>query len=720
MKIPLFSRRYIDRPAILDILILLFLTLGAFFTYRYGIAALPRADHVTFMEERQILQSDWDYFLRSLSLGRYDNIIFLGEPLLFRPLHHAIRVLLDIFFRPNLYVIGAVGIIIHALTCFSFYLFSSKLIGRFFGLLFSLIILTQYAGMDLVFWRHINPYMLGLLFFTVGFTLLLKLETSKTPQRLITWIVTLFFLSSLCHELLIYALPGCGILVMLISFIKKGQRYQVSALSTRNLFIICFLPTVLYVGLDLIDLAVVRPPSIFSHAHEVNRVTPFQTVSNMVYLAGLFSIAFLTPNRVTLTFPRYYYQAVWDFNSLPPRYIYGMGFALIFFLSAVFIYYLIKYVRRKNTAQATIAFIMISYLAATIGGIAAAKISFDSFSYMMTATYYYYISMFIILTLFVLLFSQLRGWVRGKLPVQKWVSLSVIPMIFFWQIPYNFVHVREVLKSRFNQDNAIANATLQVANIIHKNPRYCYGDSFDPLFSSLAPFFLLYREMCTDDQKEALYGVIAPDGNLWLLRRKIDEKRIIFHNIGKNQFIQKDSSLFSLSSIVSARSNLPLNEIHERIRKSSVVLSAQSFNPVNLSVQFQHVEAAGLIVAYHDPLNFAIFGIQPRRSYLYLVRNGDPLPGSFTKNCFWNKEFLTLAVTKVGKVWMVTMDQNIISTFHDSEFLEGKVGFYYVAKDGKVVSPTNIRVGESRPNEENVIWLDPAIQLKPLPKSVSH
>lgn len=672
----------------IDILAFAALLLGAFFIYRNGIVALPRADQINFLRERELLSSDWEYFWHMLVRNRGASFLISADVFLFRPFFHAFLVIIDIFFRHNLYVTGAIGILLHGVTCFSVYLLISQLTNRFFSFLSSIFLLTQYVGIEMIRWTHINGYLIALTLFTLGFFLILR--SQQKGKLNIPLIVSFFLCASLIHELFAHVL-FLSSLVFAFSF-KDAHK--------KKIWFICFLPFVLYLFLDVLSLFYSKPASFLSSLDQPMGFTFSNIFSSILFLSGVFLSVFFLPNIVSLS-KKALVQAAWDVTTLSPFLMYVVGFGLILILASSFLFFLKRYQCETNgkTFSFALGVVITICMVMIILELVVGRIALRSFDYMKSATYYYYLSNYVLLVLAVLLYREFResNWLGRywwKRPL-----FSLMPLLVLWQIPYSYPKIQEITTADNITGKIVAHTTLRIANYIRENKNLCYGGTINAMFWGITPDYLFYRQHCNDDAKEPRYGTLSPDKQSWLVKLNVKQDVLQSNSLTPHDFSQENISLFALSPVP------------ESLQGRVILVSKESHNPVYFSVSFHGIEDAGLLLSYRDPQNFVLLTLWRYQFFLYVVENGQIRSGFLTKSYYWNGSDFKLSVIKLGTTCLFLFNNNVLTWFEGISSLEGKVGFYFRKVSGSqnafLAEPL---ISESNPDTNN-IRLEPDLNL---------
>lgn len=130
-------------------------------THFGGLPNIPRRDEVSFLRERMLMHSAQEWVEHCLSFNRTRHT-GKGDYYLFRPGLFGTHALLDVGFRYNAYIVGAASLLMLLAASFATYLALAKLVPRSVALLLAGLFAVQYAGLEIVLWRHISPYLVAL------------------------------------------------------------------------------------------------------------------------------------------------------------------------------------------------------------------------------------------------------------------------------------------------------------------------------------------------------------------------------------------------------------------------------------------------------------------------------------------------------------------------------------------------------------------------------
>lgn len=481
-------------------IVFFFLVLFCFVIYWPGLIALPRSDHSSILDERQFYDNDIDFFINLLSFSRTRHIA-PGDVFLFRPGSTGVLAVLDIYLRPNLYLLGALSILWHAIAVFSAYLIFQKLkIGALATYSLLAILLVQYPGMDMILWRHISPYIFALVFFSLGLFVLLRAEHRGLKLKDSILVSSMFFISMLFHELLVLALPFAFLLTVFTPLRKR--------LGLGHRSIILLMPPVCYMVVNVADyylygaLSVVGPADI-----------QFQLkLVDFISVPGIFFYQFFFPFLVEIENLRS--RTIWPFNNtfgagvLFP----GLGLMLITLFGAIVLglrnalnHRSGEFSTPQNELRCFLIVIVLSVLVSLFGGLLVGRIALRGLAYLVNSTYNFYFFNFLFVLMAGLIFSIFRPWIEKQIQEYKYrISLYnkswldklnskcfIVIIIAPFILADLMVMNRAIQGASLKEDEVMAKVTLWASDV-SKQREYCYAGSE----VGIVPDVLLYRESC--------------------------------------------------------------------------------------------------------------------------------------------------------------------------------------------------------------------------------
>ena len=643
------------------------LLIGAsFLIYRHGIVAIPRGDHRAFMLNHGFHESDWEYFRQSISYSRTRHF-GPGDYYLFRPGMHSVLAILQIASGNNFYLRGATSILIHALTTFSLFLLLSRFLRLDVSCILTLVFLTQYPGMEMVFWRHISPYMFSLMFFGFGLCLLHRPLKTFTSTICRFGAALMFFISMTFHEILLPVLLLCGPILAVMTRPDKESTQtdrEVNIYTKSDWIMVTILPVILWVVLNLADYLIYQPPGLLGPSDSLDLSN---LISGLFTVAGLSLLTSFFPYVVHLVFHDLRLRAFWDFSEFPQAILWVLGFILMVSLIWIFYRACCRIRRPDERQQAALLMLVTAYLGAVILGVTAGRVSLRSMQYMHSATYYYYMTTFGFLILVSLLVHRFQKSekARGNL-ILGVVALVAVPMIL-----HNYSSLQQLLTPRSGYDKMIADNTLTITRSIQANAGQCYGGSLDPTLSSNLLDTYLHEEACSNMEDTPLYILSGPSGNTWHSQFNEFKKDEVLLGFGQLKPTFQDNGIVVIQDPQNS-GQVVLGQINADF--DQLVLSEKSYNPDYYSARFYNTADAGLIMGYHDADNYVGFRRTQAAFFMYVIENGE---------LAWHRQFdsppspnntFRFSIHQDNEAYYILSNQRVLGVVPSDRILEGKVG----------------------------------------------
>lgn len=271
--------------------------------YWPSIIVLPKRDHAVFMMGRHLVASDFDWFLNALSYNR-TRLLQPGDYFAFRPVHMAILAVGDILARTNFVVQGLINCAILATAATMFCHVARRMAGILPACALTLLWVSQLAGVEIVLWQHINPYLLAPACMFVALSQIAFGEWSVRKAALAGFFM---FLACLTHELCVMIACATS-MVMLID--RKSP--------LRGVVLTTFVPAVaLALLLNAIDYKLIHPPpSMLGPGDRVaSSLVLHNLFSELTPLAGAVGTAFFNPDSVHISTTDEF-SFLWIFSDL--------------------------------------------------------------------------------------------------------------------------------------------------------------------------------------------------------------------------------------------------------------------------------------------------------------------------------------------------------------------------------------------------------------------
>ena len=675
-----------------DALVFLLMTGWSFWIYRSGLAAFPREDHFSFIRDRWLLNSDWDFLLHALSYSR-TRFFFQGDYYLFRPAMHGLLALIDIFFRHNLYVVGALSIVWHGICSFFLYLVISKIVNRPSAFLMSAVFVTQYAGMEMIVWRHISPYMFGIFFFGLGMLVLHQSEGSRAPKKMACWAGFLFLLSALFQETAVIVLTGAGILFLTMRKIP-GQPEKKSALSRSDLIAVCFIPVFIFLAANWIDWAWHHPPGFLGPNDRFSKtLTWTKVLSDAGFVSGVVFLIFLAPFPIRIEYRNPFDRAFLDFAFAPSWVIYSSG-ALLLVILIVFGYLsYLHFKKRGGDKFSLMSIFLIGYFFAVLAGLVIGRVELRTMAYLYTATYYYYLTNFILFVITALLIRRVKERFPGSVRFSQ-LFMFLLILAAACQIAFSYENISNSLSVRKNYDETVAQSTYSIWKTAQQHPDYCYGGSFNTKVNEYVPSVLLYKILCSsqsDSRKTPFYLTAGSDGQFWLatLENRDRDLKNVPLDLTAGNFKSENGLLFSAN---------PSDRLQEG---QGIVLSEIPYNFDVLKVRIHNSADGGVVIGYKNPENFILLVINHGDFYVHLMRGGTLSPPILQAWDLIKQHDFELTVRQFNEQFVVFCDGQALGILSGVGTLDGKVGLYDFRSRDKKQAFSDVMIAEHAPSPKN-------------------
>lgn len=424
-------------------------------------------DHLTFMRERIFQPSDWSYFWNALSYNRTRHID-PGDYLLFRPATMGTMAILDIFFRADWLVIGLVSILAHALVVIAFAVLAARIAPTWVASLLALWLSVDYVGSEMILWRHISPYLFGILFFLWGAIAFLDGRRK--------WAAGFFLLSALFHEITVLVLVGAIVLELM------GRR-------DRRTLLALGIPVLLYGALNLASLLYYLPPQMVfgprdAGAKEIGLVSLFETG---VRFGGISFIALFLPHLVRLEVDSL--ETTWHFAQLPVEWGIALGLLGLVATAGLGVFW---WRHRKEPGRSWVLGLGLVLALTLIVGLVSGRVLQRGWSYVEKSPYYFY-------------------WIRiaaalvlvPLIPKKRW-AMAITGAAVLTLTVVNFGRLGERTRRYAADSLFLAGPVLETQRYFEDHPDQCFGGTIQNKYLSI----FLYRESCTVRETTPLYADI--------------------------------------------------------------------------------------------------------------------------------------------------------------------------------------------------------------------
>jgi hypothetical protein len=509
----------LNRFYLIHALVLAGLCLAAFWAYRYAVIAIPRSDQSLMVAERHYAGSDFRFVWNSLVFNRMRHGIHPEGIFTWRPGFFLLSALRTVFLSNHPALTGGIFILVHGLIAFAIYLFIAARFGRKTGLLLAVFFLFQFPGLEMVYWRHISPYLLCLLFVLMALNLLGQNETGgqETFERKTRFgVVFALFCATLFHEIAIVStvlLAGLILLgLFLNAFVFRGAFPQGRFWGKRWLGVCAAV-------LLLSGLANFRECfhalSTFGHRYG-SAGHPAIFLDNSVMIGGYFFTAFFLPWKVRLRYDSDWERFLWDFEGVSKGTVVCGGLVILALIAVVILIGVRHFCRGKGRRAVPEIFCGLLY-----GTLILALAYARGLNYLTSATYYYYYSNALTLLCLVLV---ARAFLPGlpaifrKKAMGK--AMAVLLCVFcFAQIFYGQGRLDALLAPRFQEDKKAADLSEALIRTIRRHPDSCIGGSAVQSFWELVPVHTVTPYICQPQgAQKPLYVTYDEGGQYWFSR----------------------------------------------------------------------------------------------------------------------------------------------------------------------------------------------------------
>jgi hypothetical protein len=504
---------------LIHVLVLAGLCLAAFWAYRYAVIAIPRSDQSLMVAERHYAGSDLRFIWNSLVFNRMRHGIHPEGIFTWRPGFFLFSALRTVFLSNHPALTGAIFILVHGLIAFAIYLFVAARFGRKTGLLLAVFFLFQFPGLEMVYWRHISPYLVCLFFVLIAMNLLGQEEIpgqEAFARRTRFGVVLALFCATLFHEIAIVStvfLAGVILACLLSNVLFFRNRFPQGRSWGRGWLEVC-------AGVILLSVAAnsrecLHALSTFGHRYGAAG-QPAVFFENCVMIGGYFFTAFFLPWKVALRYDPDWERFLWDFEGVSKGTVVCGGLVILAAIAAVILIGVLHFLRGKERRAVPEIFCGLLY-----GTLILALAYARGLNYLASATYYYYYSNVLTLLCLVLIARAASSGlpaISGKKAAGK--VMAVLMCLFcLAQIFYGERRLDALLAPRFREDKKAADLSEALIRAIRRHPDSCIGGSTVQSLWELAPVHTLTEYFCSpQDRKNRLYVTRDDGGRYWFSR----------------------------------------------------------------------------------------------------------------------------------------------------------------------------------------------------------
>jgi hypothetical protein len=636
-----------------------------FWVYRHGLIALPRGDHFSFLKEWILLQSDGTFFLRVLSFNQ-TRLVDPGDYFLFRPAATGLLALTEIAFRHHYGAAGALSIALHGLASFVLYRILGRLTLARIAWPVALLFSVQYPGMEMVMWRHISPYIGGLIFFGLGQLMLCRALQHSNTGPFPALAALFFLLSALFHET---ALAASAALASLAVFSRKDKGRSV-------LLKACLTPVLAYAGIYALNQSLHGWPAVFHGEAPGNAIAAnLPALSVLPFFAGLATLAWILPEAVRIQMPYRWERAVMDFSSLPESGVRAAGIAVSFVILGLLLFSAGRLLRGKKAPEAGVSFLSGTYLLFLFAGVAFGRLSSRGLHYLSISSYYFYMTSY---SLWILAFS-LVPWIPERLRTLKAMralgGLLVMALVLVL-LPPSYRGILNVLGPDDTFERRTGAIVREITKAVEARPGSCYGGALDPTISVLAPRVLFYRHVCQGGGSPLYISLNGTPGD--------------------------SVALVRFPGVTTTPVQLEENELYEE-GKGRILLSRGVYDPVLFQARVHAPRHGGIVFPHTHAGEFILFTVENGLLRLGVIASGrlsqeiplfEDMIYEEISRVLLLKDSVMLAVRKIPGGYGLFADDNFLGELKGLESIRGRMGLFHGPESGTEQTFSEVLVSE--------------------------
>jgi hypothetical protein len=657
-----------DRPRWQDPIVVVALSLWTLVVYRRGLWSLPRVDQLGFLMERDRIDGTTDWLLHCLFYNRAR--VLTGEAhYLFRPLHSVTLGLEEVAFRHAPLAQGLLSLALHVAVAFVLYRLVGRLAGTAVAILATVAFATQYAGMEMIVWRHISPYMWSSLFLGLG--LLKALDVHPRAASIAVFLL----LACLSHETVPVALAA----VVPLLLAARADRSVVRGVGGA---------VVLWALLDLVDYALHPSPTIADPARALQPGFDWiQGALRTLDMLGVCGIAWLEPSLVDLRWDGEegpYSRLQWDFTSIAEPLRIGGGVVVVAFL--LFAVAMAWRRLRRGDGTGLPAIVLPVHLVVLAVGFTAVRTAFRAYSYLEIATYYFYVASFA----FLVLAAQGLAFLRASAPrAGRLATIGGWAIAFVWTLT-SYRGIQRALEPYEPFAKMALSSARAIREVLEPRPDLCYGGSFDSVGRwALSPFsgpLVMMGEVACTVRRDATGAYLA-----WL-----------GDGYGLVTLPPAASAAWPLEAgpgwIADADGVRATNT-----SDTASTFAGRTFDATEISVHVTNARDGGLWVGHTSMESYGAVAIFDGVHLEGLVRNGaDPAKSVFRAHNIVRDRAFDLRVRAVAGVPFVFYDEILAGSLVGAS-LSGHAGVFSHAEGKDPQTFSDLRVAESAPPPPEVV-----------------
>jgi hypothetical protein len=514
--------------------------------------------------------------------------------------------IIDILFHANRYASGLLSILWHGLTAFSLYLLTAGLINRKTALLMALAFVCQFGGMEMVYWRHISPYMFCLAFWGFAMKGIRKLEEDEKPgqdpRRTSTkMLVIVLFLTGaiLYHEVALFAVAAGTVLFFILDSLNNWPLFKRDPIKSfwRNyrLTWLCLLPVFLALIINFYQVFQSLPTT-----EGKTQLLSWTVLNQTIDFTGALTTAWAFPREMALTFSNDLGRFIWKFSALPRQTTWALGLASVLADAILWGSGLRQYLKKDQRSQAASLLLSLIFTGVLIGSLFFLR----GTTYMEGATYYLYL--FIYLNYYFL--SEAMNRLRtSELPILRYlcrqplssVVMTTVSIFLLTHTVWGYQGIQKALSvPNFQNDAFYADTVLAISRLMKQKPNYCFGGTTDTSKTSRLDI-MLRRYECADmdDPRTPVYLTLR-------------QNKFLFQTLRAPKNTVRLNAMQISNRLSFTASPLPSMPIADR----PILLSDKAYDPVAFAVRLKSANDTFLTLAVRDARNAVM--IQPIKRYL--------------------------------------------------------------------------------------------------------
>ncbi|MEI7998917.1 MAG: hypothetical protein WCH62_05370 [Candidatus Omnitrophota bacterium] len=448
------------------ILSIIFLTGIVVFIYQPCYLDYARLDQQTYMKERFFFQNDTAWFVHSISYNR-TRILLPGDSFLFRPVLFSLMAAEDIFLRDKLAITGVISILLHLSVAILLYVLLQLHFRRNLAFLFSAVFASQYAGIEMVAWRHISFYMFSVFLALLGFLIIFSKFRGKNFIGVLAILGAMLF-----HEAVPLSIVLLAILLFSTILFRGRLEIRDSVVKPQLIWILGGIVTV-YILMDVMNWVIIKPSSFLSE-YDHCCVHWLALVRNFFLYFGAGTCAVFGPFFVDLSWDKYESFFRWDITKghIVKYLLWAVGGLILTLTTMKFS--LQRVHRCKERGSDVLAIWACCGLLSLAVTLSVMRGTYRNMNYLITATYYYwFFSIF-----YIIIINHLIDTLLDKIKLQPLLKKGILLGVYIIATIFVFSQAwmaRDALMKGYDLTWAkkIVQATITAEKYFYLHPEAC-------------------------------------------------------------------------------------------------------------------------------------------------------------------------------------------------------------------------------------------------------